>query len=113
MSFHRLDSVSFLNEVDRMFNDLFRYETVTHQPNVDKDEWGIRVKIDVPGYGRNDLDIELEGDILKISSDAFDKRYRIGSKLDKHRLTASVSKGVLEIKVPYKNSEKPRKIKIK
>jgi HSP20 family protein len=67
----------------------------------EKDE--IRVYAEMPGVDENDIKIDLLGDILNISAESGDKKYRkellLPAKGKSGGLTSSFKNGILEIKI--------------
>ena len=91
------------------------------------------VKGEFPGVTRKDLDISLEGGMLRIAAEKkreetpegathyacersygnYYRSYRLPYAVDESRLTATFENGVLEIRLPKAESAKPKHIAIK
>jgi len=75
-----------------------------HEPLVDlfDEEDHLLVVAEMPGVGEHDLALELEGDILILSAERGEKKYRkeilLPEKFAQDKMTASVRNGVVEIK---------------
>ena len=94
-------------------------------------ENGLRFELAVVGLEQKDLEILVEGDTLRISHDrkteeternyiqrgiarrSFDLVYKVASKFDLSKLTATMDKGLLIIDIPISEERAPKKIKIK
>jgi len=92
---------------------------------------GLRFELAVVGLNKEELDIQIEGDTLRIQYEnqledseriylqrgiarrSFDLAWKIASKFDLAKLTASMDKGLLVIDIPYAESKAPKKISIK
>ena len=67
----------------------------------------LRIKYDKPKIGEDANYI-----IRSIVQRSFDLGYKISAKYDLERLEAKLSKGILSINIPYKESQLPKSIKI-
>lgn len=94
-------------------------------------ENGLRFELAVVGLDQEDLDIQVEGDTLRISHDkketdkerdyiqrgiarrSFDLAYKVAMKFDLNQLTATMDKGLLIIDIPVSEERAPKKIEIK
>jgi HSP20 family molecular chaperone IbpA len=94
-------------------------------------EKGLRFELAVVGLSETDLDIQVDGETLRISYDkpeteeiksylqkgiarrSFDLAWKIATKFDLTQLSASLDKGLLIIDIPYAAEQAPRKIEIK
>lgn len=106
----------FFDEVDNFFNTTrHSLPSVGYQQKIEfkKTENGIEAKIMIPGYGKEDLEITLEYNILNISSKEDKKilqKLIVPKDIDTEKIEATCEKGILEIKAPMiKKSEKTKK----
>jgi HSP20 family molecular chaperone IbpA len=94
-------------------------------------ENGLRFELAVVGLSETDLDIQVDGETLRISYNkpeteeiksylqkgiakrSFDLAWKIASKFDLTKLSASLDKGLLIVDIPYAAEKAPRKIEIK
>jgi len=94
-------------------------------------ENGLRFELAVVGLSETDLDIQVDGETLRISYNkpeteeiksylqkgiakrSFDLAWKIASKFDLTQLSAFLDKGLLIIDIPYAAEKAPRKIEIK
>jgi HSP20 family molecular chaperone IbpA len=94
-------------------------------------ENGLRFELAVVGLSETDLDIQVDGETLRISYDkpeteeiksylqkgiakrSFDLAWKIASKFDLTQLSASLDKGLLIVDIPYVAEKAPKKIEIK
>lgn len=68
------------------------------------------IKLDVPGYGKEDFNITLTDNLLEIKAEGFiTKKYKLSPNVKD--VTAKCDKGQLEIKL-HKHKEKPKVIKV-
>lgn len=102
-------------------------------PPVDviEDEGGITLFADLPGVGRENLDLHVEGDNLFIDArialempkgmeathvEVGRARYRrvfaLSREFDTEKLTADLKHGVLKLRIPKAEHAKPRRIQI-
>lgn len=117
-----LDSNSTFNTIESKINyPVDIYET----------ENGLRFELAVVGLNKEDVDIQIDGDTLRISHSkaveknertyiqrgiarrSFDLAWKISSKLDLNKLEAKLDKGLLIIDIPYSEEKAPKKVTIK
>lgn len=75
--------------------------------------------VSLPGYNKKDINLEVEGQVLTISSEqnggdftrSFTKKFRLPSNIDMDSLTATMKDGVLTL--DFKNTDNKKKISIK
>jgi HSP20 family protein len=98
------------------------------------DDEGVTVYMDVPGVGSDRLDVELENDELTVRGERpnpygpdgargtrriersfgrFERSLRVPRGLDPNAIEASLSDGVLMLRIPKPESLKPHRIQIK
>jgi HSP20 family protein len=99
------------------------------------DEEGVTVYMDVPGLRSENLEIELENDTLTVRGDRpfpypnengggpvrsiergfgrFERSMRVPRGLDPDAIEASLSDGVLVLRIPRPETMRPRRIEIK
>jgi HSP20 family protein len=128
------------NEWDILFHNFF-YPTsgfgsaaTTKQPhplNIFYDETGLYFEVACTGLTKDDVKIDIEDDILKITYNkdpeelhpgtihrglakrAFNLGYKISSKYDLSKTDGKLENGLLEIFIPITEKAKPKTIKIK
>jgi HSP20 family protein len=117
-----------------LFIDGAQFSTLEHKINYPVDiyetENGLRFELAVVGLESKDLDIQVEGDVLRITHDkkqeeernyiskgiakrSFDLAWKIASKFDLTQLEATMGKGLLIIDIPTSKEKAARKIKVK
>lgn len=123
------------NLFDRWFDDMaMRWPTVQNQfvrPfEVRETEDAYLVRCEVPGYGPDDVHVELTGDALTIRGEigsrdkdegsegerryaSFTQSIRLGVEIDRDSVEAELKNGVLMVRLPKSPSEQPRRIEIK
>jgi HSP20 family protein len=130
------------NEFDILFHN-FRYPTsgygsaaTTKQPhplNIFYDNAGLHFEVACTGLTKDDVTVDIEDDILKISYNkpeeekelhpgtihrglskkSFSLGYKISAKYDLSLALAKLENGLLEISIPIAEKAKPKTIKIK
>jgi HSP20 family protein len=100
--FNLLDSVFETDSV----NEWSGHVNVFRTDNED----GISLEFSVPGLTKDDLNIFIDGDKLKVSYSSeevktnfvksFERTYSIGDDLDSKKITAKVDNGILTVLIP-------------
>ncbi|MCP4298564.1 MAG: Hsp20/alpha crystallin family protein [Proteobacteria bacterium] len=86
---------------------------------------------ELPGVKKEDVSIEVKGNILRIkgkrvrktkSSDSlvreerrdfeFDRSFRVSYRIDSKKVAANLEDGILTVKLPQSESDKPKAIKV-
>ena len=115
-------------------NSNSNYNTINEKINYPVDiyetENGLCFELAVVGLDKEDLEILVEADTLRVTHDgkqdqernyiargiarrSFDLAWKVASKFDLSQLEAKLSKGLLTIDIPYSESKAPKKISIK
>ncbi len=91
--------------------------------DIHETESGREVTLELPGFTRKEINLELENGILTVSAERADKRSDnkiklnrsicIGDDVDIDRISAELNHGILEIHLPKQEQAKPRQISIK
>ena len=106
-----------------------------HPLNIYYDETGLHFEVACTGLTKNDVKLDIEDDILKISYNkpeedndkhippgtihrglarrSFDLGYKISAKYDLSKAEAKLENGLLEIAIPISEKAKPKTLKIK
>ncbi len=122
-------------QVEGAFGSFGRAVSAAGRPpiNVFQSDEGLTVTAEVPGVEGENLVVEAEGDVLRISGErsapegvddeAYHRRERKGSSftrevrlpagLNTEKVEASLSDGILTVHLPKEEAAKPRKIKVK
>jgi HSP20 family molecular chaperone IbpA len=94
---------------------------------------GLRFELAVVGLDKLDIDIQVEGDTLRVKYEksdiaelyqikylqrgiarrSFDLAWKVASKFNLANLEATMDRGLLIINIPYADEQAPKKIKIK
>jgi HSP20 family molecular chaperone IbpA len=103
---------------------------INYPVDIYETENGLRFELAVVGLNQEDLDIQVEGDTLRITHDrkaaeaernyiqrgiarrSFDLAYKVAMKFDLAQLTAAMDKGLLIIDIPLSAERAPKKISI-
>lgn len=137
--------MSTLFPYDLLFRDFFKSDLdfqpattakFTHPVDIFETDKGLHFEVACTGLSKEDVELNIEGDILKISyskdaeaADAeaqgrnyinrgvakrsFNLGYKIASKFDLLKAEAMMENGLLGIKIPYADEAKPKVLKIK
>jgi HSP20 family protein len=110
------------------------YNTINQKINYPVDIYetdnGLCFELAVVGLDKEDLDIQVDGDTLRVTHDgkqdqernyitrgiarrSFDLAWKVASKFDLSKLEAKMDKGLLIVSIPYAESKAPKKISIK
>jgi HSP20 family protein len=124
----------WLRDLNRFFNSEGTLSAFVPPADVLVDDDGVTVYMDVPGVGSDQLDVELENDMLTVRGERpypygedangaarriergfgrFERSLRVPRGLDPDAIEASLTDGVLHLRIPKPESLKPRKIEIK
>ena len=126
---------SFLSDFDNIFGDMFRTSlpyknnkyyygyTSTPKANVEKTEAGFCLSIAVPGYSREDFDINVENGVLTVSSESsgdnyepesvsreyryqpFSRSWSLPETVNVDNINARYEAGILNINIPIEGSK--------
>ena len=108
-------------------------QVVTHPIDVFEDESGLVFEIACAGLGKDDVDINIEGDVLKVSHNkkktesdndvhyyhsgisrrSFNFGWKVSRRFDLSKAEAAMERGLLTLSVPYAKDSKPKSIIIK
>jgi HSP20 family protein len=130
-----------MDPFDIVWKNLFdansNYNTIQQKINYPVDiyetENGLCFELAVVGLDKEDLEIQVEGDTLRVTHEgrnddeneiinyiargiarrSFDLAWKVASKFELSKLTAKMDKGLLIIDIPYAESKIPKKISIK
>ena len=108
-----------------------RDETRTLAPPVDIFEVddGLAVIVDMPGVGKDEVDIRVENDVLTLSGKSkealpetpiytefqlanFFRQFQLSDRVDQDKIRAEAKNGVLTIHLPKAEKAKPKKIAV-
>jgi len=118
--------------LDKFVNDLFdshwdqlswktTYERYLRLPVVSRDNNGVEIKLTLPGYERDDLEISIEDNILTVETvkdhtddvTPFTKQFELFEDIDVKTCEAKMKAGILTILFKYKKNDKKNKIIVK
>lgn len=115
-------------DVNSTFNTI--QQKINYPVDIYETENGLCFELAAVGLDKIDLDIQVDGDTLRITHDgkqdqernyiargiakrSFDLAWKVASKFDLSQLEARLSKGLLTINIPYAESKAPKKVTIK
>ncbi len=99
-------------------------EPVTHTPACDVIEQanGVRVLLDMPGVEPDQVDIDVNNRILKVTACSpftwrgrpvrYSRSFQLSDDIDSGRISASFKHGVLDLSMPKTESAKVHKVKV-
>ena len=134
-----------LSPFDLLFKDFFRSELnfqpaieakIPHPVDIYENKDGLHFEVACTGLEKNDIEISIEGDVLKISYTkkeedkccdvndcnylhkgiarrSFNLGYKVTSKFKLADAVAEMKNGLLKISVPFAEEAKPKALKIK
>lgn len=127
----------FDTQIDRLLDEVFtgvgrQTPTFTPRSDVYEEEDRFVVETVIPGLEAKDIRIEVEGNVLKVSSErkeeaadskrtyhnreirlgALNRSFRLPANVDGSKVEASYKQGVLKIELPKREEAKPRQITI-
>jgi len=107
-------------------------QKISYPVDIYETETGLRFELAVVGLTESDLDIQVEGDTLRVKHEksdvgefstrylqkgitrrSFDLAWKVASKFDLSNLEATLDKGLLILNVPYAAEKAPKKVEIK
>ena len=115
-------------DVNSPFNTI--ENKINYPVDIYETENGLRFELAVVGLNQEDLDLQVEGDTLRITHNrktadeyrpyisrgiarrSFDLAWKVASKFDLTQLTATMDKGLLIIDIPVSEERAPKKISI-
>jgi len=114
-----LKRFSLLDSFSGMFGDLFGFKS-KQNPSVQETDEFFRIFADMPGM---EIEVNLDGDTLTMSgrrelrSGADERKYayKLASSLDKDKISATYTDGVLAVTIPKRpppEQPEPRTIKV-
>ncbi len=95
------------------------------------DEGSVVLTMEMPGVGKEDLDIKVDKDLLiidgkrnsenkegdfrirEIRQGDYHQEYTIDDTIDRNKIEATIKNGLVKLTLGLKESEKPRKISVK
>ena len=106
--------------------------TIIPPVDIYEDTDGVTLFADLPGVNKENLDVQIDKDLLKIfgrrapgngadvlnrydeiPNKDFYRAFTIGEEIDREKITASINNGVLTLILPKSERTKPRRIDIK
>ncbi len=117
---------SFFKAMDRFFNDdLSNFNEFLPSTNIVEKEKSYALQLSIPGISKDDVKIELDGDMLTISyekseekteanenyikrefsTNSFKRSFTVNEGLNVDDITASCENGILNIEIPKKQAK--------
>jgi len=136
---------TYVSPFDLLFRDFFKSELdfqpaaqakISHPVDIFENKHGLHFDIACTGLSKSDIEINIEGDVLRISYNkpkdedccevndcnyiykgvarrSFNLGYKITSKFDLSKAEAMMENGLLGIRIPFADEAKPKVLKIK
>ena len=115
------------NILDQDFFGMPSYEHAEHtlpKVNIIEDDNGYKIELAVPGFEKNDFNIEVDDDVLSISLEkemnatttynkrefnfgSFKRSFNLPESANSAKISANYKSGILNILVPKKEEAKP------
>ena len=134
-----------LSQFDLLFKDFFRSDLtfqpateakINHPVDIYENKAGLHFEIACTGLTKDDIEINIEGDVLKVSYNkpqdeeccevdnckyihkgvarrSFNLGYKIAAKFNLSKALAEMQNGLLKVSVPFAEEAKPKVLKIK
>ena len=134
-----------ISPFDLLFKDFFKSDLnfqpaieakITHPVDIYENKNGLHFEVACTGLTKEDIEINIEGDVLKISYNkpqdesccetndcnyihkgiarrSFNLGYKITPKFNLTKASAEMKNGLLKISVPFANESKPKTLQIK
>ncbi len=137
--------VRYKNEIPNLLTNFFNNDlenfglsnfsstnTTLPSVNIKENPEGFEVEVAAPGFDKNDFIIELNGDVLTISSEkqienetkdderftkrefsyqSFTRSFTLPDVVESDKITAKYDNGILQIVIPKKEEAKPKPVK--
>lgn len=126
-----------LRDIDRAFNGRFNFAndeltTAKYPVDIHEDADGLTVTAELPGFKKEEVDLSIDNGVLTISAERkaeepkegtshlHERRYTrvrrqfsLPSTVDANNVDASLTDGVLTLRLTKRDEVKPRKIEVK
>jgi len=138
MSLVKFQPRSTQNNFPSLFDDFFTRELFNaklpqeNATNIIRSKDGITIEIATLGISKKDIEINLDGRLLKVSHKAieqkkeektdwikrefkpqsFERSFKLTDALDREKISAKSENGILSISIPFSEKEKAAKKKI-
>ena len=132
----RADPFDVLREFDRAFSRWptrteAEFESAMYPVDIHEDNDNLIVEAELPGYTRDEIDVNIEQGILTISAQRkveekkgeehlkertykrVYRRFSLPTSVNTEQVDAHLDNGVLTLKMPKREEVKPRKIEVK
>ena len=122
----------FDNDIDWARRNFSPTNTTLPSVNVKENVDGYEVEVAAPGFDKNEFNIELDNDVLTISSEkhvenetkederytkrefsyqSFSRSFTLPELVEGDKITAKYENGILRINIPKKEEAKPKPVK--
>ena len=130
MSYYIKNNKSIHSFLDSLLGDIYHKELYPQRnSNIIKEDDSINIEIEAVGLLKKDINIEVKDNILHVSYknekkdhkkysqqqiffDSFENKYRLQNNMDAKNISATMSNGLLNIKIPKIKSKSNSRIKI-
>lgn len=118
-------ALAWVNEIDRLFDrrSLAPADAATPCESIHESETGWILRLDLPGFAKEDLGLTVTNRTLQLSAETpadrpfggkVDRQWKLGEEVDGAAVSARLENGVLELTIPKKPKVvvEPTKIQI-
>jgi HSP20 family molecular chaperone IbpA len=128
--------IDLLRDVDRAMNGRLGFDesdlAAKYPVDIHEDEHGLTVEAELPGFTKDQVEVNVEQGVLSISAERnldekkegkahlrerrftrVSRKFSLPSSVDTTAVDASLSDGILTLKFPKREEVKPRKIEVK
>ncbi|MCZ7585080.1 MAG: Hsp20/alpha crystallin family protein [Deltaproteobacteria bacterium] len=129
---HRHFDPAFDGLVKRFMDPTTNGETYTPTVDIRETENDVVLSVELPGLAKDDVNLSVEEGVLAIAGERkfaplrdgeqsllqesrygrFLRRFTLGENIDPDNISASMDKGILEIRLAKKEAAKPKKIEV-
>ena len=105
---------TFLDERTNRSNKTKDYSLVQPRSQITESDNGYSIAIEMPGLGRNDIEVSLENDYLTVSGERdvngakskYSRSWSLGENVTQEGISARYDAGILYVEVPVQKSTK-------
>lgn len=106
-------ALAWVNEIDRLFDrrSLAPADAATPRESIHESETGWILRLDLPGFAKEDLALTVINRTLQLSAETpadrpfggkVDRQWKLGEEVDGTAVSARLENGVLELTIPKK-----------
>jgi len=90
--------------------------------DVYRDEHAVRILLDVPGADEGSLNVSVHDGTLSIQAEVlrsdteqrvYERAFQVDRRMDTSQIEATLQHGVLQLRIPFHEEARPRRIEVK